>query len=161
MCIGVSWCALSFPRPFRRKKGGVWNCLHPFVHPFVHSSARPFVWTKFCGCRTQQPLGRFLSKSSSLEPSWPVDVQRHAYLPVGSLDPCSQGGGPPMICFYLHGLTLIPAWINNDIHYKVWDEITYPFLNFNGIAAEVWEWISNFTLHFTEFVITYPCLDSS
>ena len=26
--------------------------------------------------------------------------------------------------FYLRGLTLIPAWINNYIHYKVWDEIT-------------------------------------
>ena len=34
--------------------------------------------------------------------------------------------------FYSHGLTLIPAWINNHIHYKVWDEITYPFLNFDG-----------------------------
>ena len=25
------------------------------------------------------------------------------------------------------------------------DEITYPFLNFNGATVEVWEWISNFT----------------
>ena len=32
--------------------------------------------------------------------------------------------------FYWHGLTLIPAWISNYIHYKVWDEIIYPFLNF-------------------------------
>ena len=39
--------------------------------------------------------------------------------------------------FYLHGLTLIPAWISNHIHYKVWDEITYPFLNFNGCTVEV------------------------
>ena len=37
----------------------------------------------------------------------------------------------------LHGLTLIPAWINNYIHYKMWDEITYPFLNFNGCTVEV------------------------
>ena len=29
--------------------------------------------------------------------------------------------------FNLHGLTLIPASISNYIHYKVWDEITYPF----------------------------------
>ena len=28
--------------------------------------------------------------------------------------------------FYWHGLTLIPAWISNYIHYKVWDVITYP-----------------------------------
>ena len=33
--------------------------------------------------------------------------------------------------FYWHGLTLIPAWISNCIHYKVWDEINYPF-SFNG-----------------------------
>ena len=39
--------------------------------------------------------------------------------------------------FYLHGLTLIPAWIWNHIHYKVWDEITYLFLNFNGATVEV------------------------
>ena len=29
---------------------------------------------------------------------------------------------------------------------NVWDEITYPFPNFNGTAVEVWEWISNFIL---------------
>ena len=28
--------------------------------------------------------------------------------------------------FYWHGLTLIPAWISIYLHYKVWDEITYP-----------------------------------
>ena len=39
--------------------------------------------------------------------------------------------------FYLHGLTLIPAWISNHIQYKVWDEITYSFLNFNGATVEV------------------------
>ena len=39
--------------------------------------------------------------------------------------------------FYKHGLTLIPAWISNYIHYKVWDEITYPFLNFNRATVEV------------------------
>ena len=27
--------------------------------------------------------------------------------------------------------------ICNHIHYKVWDEITYPFLNFNGVTVEV------------------------
>ena len=25
------------------------------------------------------------------------------------------------------------------IHFKVWDEITYPFPNSNGYAVEVWE----------------------
>ena len=53
-------------------------------------------------------------------------------------------------------MTLIPSWINNYIHYKVWDEITYPFPNLIGATVEVWEWISNFTPHFTGHVITYP-----
>ena len=39
--------------------------------------------------------------------------------------------------FYLHELTLIPTWINNIIHYKVWGEIMYPFLNFNDATVEV------------------------
>ena len=47
--------------------------------------------------------------------------------------------------------------INNCIHYTVWDEITYPFPNFNGDTIEVWEWISNFNPHFIWHVITYPC----
>ena len=32
---------------------------------------------------------------------------------------------------------LIPAWICNYIPCKVWGEITYPFLNFNGATVEV------------------------
>ena len=43
------------------------------------------------------------------------------------------------------------------IHYKVWNEITYPFSNFNGVTVEVCKWISNFIAHFTKHVITYPC----
>ena len=39
--------------------------------------------------------------------------------------------------FYQHGLTLIPVWISNYIHGKGWDEITYPFLNFNGYTIDV------------------------
>ena len=36
-------------------------------------------------------------------------------------------------------LTLIQAWINNHMPSTVWDEITYPFLNFNGRVVDVWE----------------------
>ena len=43
--------------------------------------------------------------------------------------------------FYLHGLTLIMAWIGNHMPSKVCDEIAYPFPN---CTVEVWEWISNF-----------------
>ena len=40
--------------------------------------------------------------------------------------------------FNYQGLTLIPAaWISNYIHYKMWDEIIYPFLNFNCATVEV------------------------
>ena len=46
------------------------------------------------------------------------------------------------------GLTLISAWISNYSHYKVWDEITYPFPNLKGSTIEVWQWISNFIPHF-------------
>ena len=34
------------------------------------------------------------------------------------------------------GLGLIPAWIFNYIHHKMWDEITYPFPNFNGCTVD-------------------------
>ena len=39
---------------------------------------------------------------------------------------------------------------------KVWDEITSPFLNFNGATVEVKELISNFIPNFIMDVITYP-----
>ena len=44
---------------------------------------------------------------------------------------------------------LLLTWINFDprIPSKVWDEITYPFPNFNGAMVEVWECISNFIAH--------------
>ena len=34
-------------------------------------------------------------------------------------------------------LTLIPTWNSNYILYKVWDEIAYPFPNFNDTTIEV------------------------
>ena len=52
--------------------------------------------------------------------------------------------------FYYHGLTVIPAWISNHIHYKMrW--ITYPCTNFIGCTNEVWEWISNIFPHFMTY----------
>ena len=44
---------------------------------------------------------------------------------------------------------------------KVWDEIIYPFPNFNGATVEVWEWIIYFIPHFIMNVITYTCWDWS
>ena len=54
---------------------------------------------------------------------------------------------------------LTPAWISNNIHYNVWNEITYPFPNFKCATVEVWKWMSKFITHFTVHVITYPCCD--
>ena len=42
--------------------------------------------------------------------------------------------------------------MSNHIHYKVWDEITYPIPKFQQLYRwDVDEW------HFTEHVIIYPC----
>ena len=49
-----------------------------------------------------------------------------------------------------------PTWISNYIACKVWDEITYPFPNFNGCTIDVCEWICNFTPYLIMKVITYP-----
>ena len=38
--------------------------------------------------------------------------------------------------FYWHGLTLIPTWVSNHIHSKVWDEITYLFRDCNIVDIE-------------------------
>ena len=37
--------------------------------------------------------------------------------------------------FYLHGPTIIPAWISDYIHNKLCNVITYPLPNFNGAAV--------------------------
>ena len=52
-----------------------------------------------------------------------------------------------------------PAWISNYIYCIVWDEITFPFPNFNGCKVEIWEWLSNSILHCIMDVIIYPCWD--
>ena len=44
---------------------------------------------------------------------------------------------------------------------KVYDEITFPLLNFHGYTDDVWERISNFILHSIVDVITYPCWDQN
>ena len=41
--------------------------------------------------------------------------------------------------FYWHDLTLIPVCISNNLHGKVWDEIAYPFINFNGATVALYE----------------------
>ena len=49
---------------------------------------------------------------------------------------------------------------NNLLHpVSFFDGISYLIPNFKGAAAEVWEWRSNYIQHFTEYVITFPCLN--
>ena len=50
------------PRPFWRKKGGLWHCLHPFVGLFVRLSVR----SKLCRLHNSATARLIHSKSSSL-----------------------------------------------------------------------------------------------
>ena len=59
--------------------------------------------------------------------------------------------------FYKNGLTWIPAFISNNVSSGVWDEIIFPFPNFNSCIVKVWKWINNFIPYFIMDVITYPC----
>ena len=70
-----------------------------------------------------------------------------------SITKCNHTRGP----FYWCSLTSISAWINNHMPSKVWDEIVYPFSNFNGSTVEVLEWVSNFIPQIIMDVITYLC----
>ena len=49
-----------------------------------------------------------------------------------------------MILLALHRIKYNSIMENeNYFHHKVWDEITFAFSNFNGAAAEAWEWMNN------------------
>ena len=72
------------------------------------------------------------------------EKQAEKYFPLGSrlVEGICNDTGPLVLLeirapFYYDGLTVIPAWINYYTHYNVWDEITYPFLNFNGCTVDV------------------------
>ena len=62
--------------------------------------------------------------------------------------------------FCLHGLTLITAWICYPMPSKMWGEITYPFLNFNCVSIEIYDWISNFVPHLIINIATNPSMGS-
>ena len=42
------------------------------------------------------------------------------------------------------------------MHYQAWDEIAYPFSNFNSTTVEVWQWINNFITHLQEMWLLFP-----
>ena len=60
--------------------------------------------------------------------------------------------------FYQLGLTLMSAWISNQMRSNEWDIITYPSPNFNGTAVEVWGSISNFIPYFITRVSNYMAM---
>ena len=45
--------------------------------------------------------------------------------------------------------------MSNNIDYKMWNEITYPYQSFDGGAIEVRGWISNYIPHFVMDMITH------
>ena len=63
--------------------------------------------------------------------------------------------------FYLHELTLIPAWISIHMPSEVWDELTYPFPKFQRLNRWSQGMESNYTSYFTIDVILYSYEDSS
>ena len=80
---------------------------------------------------------------------------------------CFAGNGPIIILFrvkevspvthqglvLLMWLSLIPAWISNDIHHKAYDEIIYPLTKFSAAATKYWKTISNFIPRFIGHMI--------
>ena len=76
---------------------------------------------------------------------WPVYI--YIYIFVSQL---------PSVPSRLHNH--VSAWTSNHMPRKMWDEITYPFPNFNGCTVEVWEWISHFIpCIIMDMMITKPC----
>ena len=133
-----------------------WDHLHP-----QYAGIIPHVWLAMrCAVITGTPGDRALILSLAVHTSIKVKIHTFTWL-VKWPDFTDADESIVWDPFYYHGLTLIPAWISNYIHYKVWDEITYPFINFNGATVEVKEWISNFISHFTVHVPTYPYWDQS
>ena len=91
-------------------------------------------------------IGKFPTKYGELtasRPWWKPIYKSHNFLEI------SWG------LLYQHEFTLIPAWISNNIYYKSWGEITYPFANFNSATAEVLEWINNFIEHWFSWTFDY------
>ena len=54
---------------------------------------------------------------------------QHCLLPIVEPFPFVRTTVDSMGPFYKYGLTLIRAWISNNMSSQVWDQITYPFLN--------------------------------
>ena len=90
--------------------------------------------------------GNISSTLSSLPLSWrPSDNRNQFY--VNEIDKLTISAG-----LFTEKLSIF-VWINNHIHYDVWDEITYPFPNFNDTIVDVLEWKINLMWHFMRHMI--------
>ena len=131
-----------FSSPSKTRMRGLTDCCKPLCYFTItdlgHESPHWFLWTVITHLCINFNGGLYI-----LILVWIISVSKR-----------SAWGS-----FYKHGLTLIPAWISNYIHHKVWDKLTYPLSNFTGTTFEVWEWISNLIPHVTGHVITYPSWD--
>ena len=97
-----------------------------FSDYWPHKRPAMQIFNVFCIASLSKLLNKQLSRTGDMER---YDTHTTWYV----VPPSVNAWGP----FYKHGLTFIPAWISNYIHYKDWDEITYPFPNFNGGTVEV------------------------
>ena len=109
--------------------------LRPLVDTCTNQrvSKIPTIW--FCSRRPPRKLEMFVANQS------PASVFRAYNVMRGS--------------FYYHGLTLIPALIDNLIHYKVWMKLLIYLQTTNGCTFEVWEWISYFMPRFTSDILLH------
>ena len=113
----------------------------------IQCQQSPFVWTQILCSAERQLSGETTGKYA---PYWMYLVcflNRWTHLFVVVIYIFQ---GP--ICLY--GITLIPAWVRNYIHYKIWYKIIYLFPNTNGRNIDIWEWITNSIPQLTQHVIT-------
>ena len=66
-----------------------------------------------------------------------IYIYIYIYIYMTSDDSWHLCGQWPLL---LAWFTLIPAWISNHVHHKLWDEINYPFINFNGCTVKFRNW---------------------
>ena len=139
-----------------------WECRDPFprhrglaIPTYITARAWHVPW-----CMPGSLTSGFLVGSGENIPSV-CATHNFTYLVRGSLGILTLDVPRNLGPISLLWINLIPTWISSYIHYKVWGEIIYPFLNFNGATVDVWEWISNFIRRFTGNVTSCPYWDLS
>ena len=121
---------------------------------YVHCFEIPIVQQKTLALQGFNGIKIYRAIKYGVTPSVLINAHPNEVIKVNS----KQWGKDPILClnfifllvhltfetnfcsrFYLHGATLVPVWISYCIHYKMWDEIIYPFPTFNGATVEIWE----------------------